>query len=254
MYKGKYFGFLGAVVFLIFTPSLFSQNFNRVIELRNPTRMNGQDILALQNRLLSLGFSEVGDADGYFGPLTEGVIRSIQTFNGFESNGKVDSTLWNFIFNDNDALFIQIMNIVFSYNKNQLLRETERGLYNLLYGEHSGEHFANDFYYSSKDKKLKIFEGGYHSGANYSNWGTSVECYFVNDVYYFIKYSHSEWEWDSNYESQYVTMEENKLFLVYGNKLFEIENGVLKLSSYEGDIVERINYEIKLFNEAINKK
>ena len=73
-------------------------NFTRVIELKSP-RMNGPDVLALQERLLSLGFSEIGTADGYYGPMTEGVIKNIQTSSHFEINGKVDRVLWDHIFN-----------------------------------------------------------------------------------------------------------------------------------------------------------
>ena len=73
-------------------------NFTRIIELTNP-RMNGPDVLALQEKLLSLGFSEIGTADGYYGPMTEGVIKNIQTSSHFEINGKVDRVLWDHIFN-----------------------------------------------------------------------------------------------------------------------------------------------------------
>lgn len=95
--------------FLVSITAVFSQSYNRVIELRNPVRMNGQDVLALQNRLLSLKFNGMGNADGYYGPLTEGVIKEIQAFLGFEPNGKVERTLWNYIFdNENTSLLVQL--------------------------------------------------------------------------------------------------------------------------------------------------
>jgi hypothetical protein len=87
------------------SPNVFRENFSRVLEL-NTKRMNGPDVEALQKRLLYLGFSGVGEADGYYGPKTEEIIKTIQKFAGFDENGKVDRTLWDFIFY-NDNLNIQ---------------------------------------------------------------------------------------------------------------------------------------------------
>jgi len=81
------------------------QNFSRILEVKKP-RMNGQDVLTLQKRLLYLGFSGVGEADGYYGPKTEGAIKTIQKLAGFDENGKVDRKLWDFIF-DNKNFKIQ---------------------------------------------------------------------------------------------------------------------------------------------------
>lgn len=107
MFKVKCIG----LFFLIFiNVSVFSQDFTRIIELRNPTRMNGQDILKLQNRLLSLGFHRVGEADGYYGPLTEGVIKNIQASSGLEPDGKVDRLLWEYVFDNKNTLFFNIIN------------------------------------------------------------------------------------------------------------------------------------------------
>ena len=74
-------------------------NFTRVIELKSP-RMNGPDIVALQKQLLSLGYDSVGEADGYYGPATEKVVKYIQFFRGEDKDGKVDQSLWNDIFED----------------------------------------------------------------------------------------------------------------------------------------------------------
>jgi len=83
--------------------------FTRIIEVRSP-RMNGQDIIFLQNRLLSLGFSGIGSADGLYGPLTEGVVKRIQSFLGRESNGKVDRILWDYIFDSRNTTSLQSIN------------------------------------------------------------------------------------------------------------------------------------------------
>jgi hypothetical protein len=83
------------------SPNVFRENFSRVLEL-NIKRMNGPDVEALQKRLLYLGFSGVGEADGYYGPKTEETIKTIQKFAGFDENGKVDRKLWDFIFGDDN--------------------------------------------------------------------------------------------------------------------------------------------------------
>ena len=91
--------------FFCFYP-LFSQSFYRVLEVRDP-RMNGPDVSALQNRLLNLNFSELGRADGYYGPVNENVIKNIQKSIGMVVTGKVDKVLWNIIFDDNNSKLLR---------------------------------------------------------------------------------------------------------------------------------------------------
>ena len=50
--------------------------------------MRGDDILLVQQRLLTLGYSEVGRADGVFGPLTDQAVRRFQQLNGQEVDGR----------------------------------------------------------------------------------------------------------------------------------------------------------------------
>ena len=126
---------------------VFGQNFSRVLEL-NARRMNGPDVEALQKRLLSSGFEGVGEADGYFGPKTEEVIKTIQKFAGFDENGKVDRALWNFIFGNDDFTisYLRLIQIVAQYKPNEL-RKTENRLsydYWNSYGYSYTVYFAND--------------------------------------------------------------------------------------------------------------
>ena len=80
-------------------------NFNCVIERTNPL-MEGQDILNLQKKLLLLGFKEISDAEGCYDADTEDVIKNIQAIFGFKSDGKVDKTLWDFIFDSGRTIFL----------------------------------------------------------------------------------------------------------------------------------------------------
>ena len=100
-------------------------HFSRVIELTNPP-MEGQDVLELQNHLLSLGFNELGSENGYYGHLTEGVIKSIQPFFSFEPNGKIDKTLWDYIFDNENDIFLQnISNVITASAQNESDFETD---------------------------------------------------------------------------------------------------------------------------------
>ena len=115
-------GSFSVLFFFVIVHSIFSQSYTRVIELKNPTRMNGQDVLILQNRLLSLWFDNIGEADGFYGPLVESAIKSIQAFSGFKSDGKVNKMLWDYIFNNDNTEILRNISIVSTYDSMELLK------------------------------------------------------------------------------------------------------------------------------------
>jgi hypothetical protein len=69
----------------------------RVLYLDSPY-MTGDDVLWLQQRLLSLGYTEVGTADGIFGVNTEQAVIIFQTRNGLAVDGIVGRLTWNTLF------------------------------------------------------------------------------------------------------------------------------------------------------------
>jgi hypothetical protein len=69
----------------------------RTLRLASPY-MTGDDVLLLQQRLLALGYTEVGTADGIFGPNTDTAVRIFQTRNGLAVDGIVGQTTWNVLF------------------------------------------------------------------------------------------------------------------------------------------------------------
>jgi hypothetical protein len=69
----------------------------RTLRLASPY-MAGDDVLLLQQRLLALGYDEIGTADGTFGPKTDEAVRIFQTRNGLAVDGIVGQTTWNVIF------------------------------------------------------------------------------------------------------------------------------------------------------------
>ncbi len=72
-------------------------DFTRDLKLTQ-SRMNGPDVTEVQKRLLSLGFAEVGTADGWFGPKTETAVKRYQELLGFAPSGVVNKALWQVMF------------------------------------------------------------------------------------------------------------------------------------------------------------
>ncbi|MBN2149131.1 MAG: peptidoglycan-binding protein [Anaerolineales bacterium] len=79
------------VVTATFTPTPYV--LTRNLYLSDP-HLRGDDVLALQERLLALGYSEVEAADGDFGTLTDGAVRRFQELNGLEADGVVGPMTW----------------------------------------------------------------------------------------------------------------------------------------------------------------
>ena len=152
-------------------------NFTRVIELKSP-RMNGPDIVALQKRLLSLGYDSVGEADGYYDPATEGVIKTIQEFSGFEVNGKVNRQLLDYILDNSKETYLKKISTVAKYNINNLIL-TDKSFD--PYAETGGGYPTNDRYYHSRDGELKIrfYDDGSDGMLGYTIYYLSKDEYIV---------------------------------------------------------------------------
>ncbi|MBN2354169.1 MAG: peptidoglycan-binding protein [Spirochaetales bacterium] len=90
------------IVFLVFgAGSLFAQipHFKRSLFLTDP-RMNGADVTAAQQRLRSLGYDEVGEADGWFGPMTGRAVGRFQFRMGLAVKGAIDARTWEALFSE----------------------------------------------------------------------------------------------------------------------------------------------------------
>lgn len=61
--------------------------------------MSGADVLAVQNRLISLARPlRAGRGDGWYGPVTAATVRSFQKANGLPVTGRVDRSTWDVLF------------------------------------------------------------------------------------------------------------------------------------------------------------
>jgi hypothetical protein len=118
-----------AVALCVLPLPVSAQRFTREIKLG----ANGADVKALQQRLLSLGFSQIGPADGAYGPRTEKAIREIKNFLNFDykyekdkgsyawsvhsigCDGKVTKNLWDMLFDDDYADLLEIISFVSAY-------------------------------------------------------------------------------------------------------------------------------------------
>jgi serine/threonine protein kinase len=75
-------------------------SFTRTLSVETP-RLSGDDVTAVQRRLVELGYSEVGEVDGLFGPNTESAIKRFQAANGLTVDGAVGPKTWEKLFGDN---------------------------------------------------------------------------------------------------------------------------------------------------------
>lgn len=79
------------------TPTATMPALARTLKLTTPN-MQGEDVRLLQERLLELGYTEVGMADGSFGKLTEKAVRQYQQENGLTVDGIVGPVTWKKLF------------------------------------------------------------------------------------------------------------------------------------------------------------
>lgn len=71
--------------------------YGRSLALQDPP-LQGDDVRAVQLRLRDLGYRQVGEVDGAYGPLTEGAVRAFQQLNGLEVDGVVGPQTWERLF------------------------------------------------------------------------------------------------------------------------------------------------------------
>ncbi len=75
--------------------------FQRTLRYDTPM-LQGGDVAGLQLRLLELGYSHVGEPDGWYGRQTERAVQEFQRRRGLSASGIVDRTTWQRLFDEPD--------------------------------------------------------------------------------------------------------------------------------------------------------
>lgn len=88
----------GAANTVAAAPELAPLPFGRTLRLQD-SRLNGPDVLAVQNRLITLMLpARPGQGDGWYGPVTAQTVRVFQRANGLPVTGVVDRVTWERLF------------------------------------------------------------------------------------------------------------------------------------------------------------
>ncbi|SMB88412.1 peptidoglycan-binding domain-containing protein [Deinococcus hopiensis] len=86
-------------------PTLAPVPFTRTLGVQSP-RLNGADVRAVQNRLISLlRPRREGQGDGWYGPVTAKTVQDFQTANGLPATGRVNRITWNVLFSEGAKAF-----------------------------------------------------------------------------------------------------------------------------------------------------
>ena len=215
---------------------IFCQDFSRVLEVKGD-RMYGPDIIRLQQKLIDYGFSEIGKADGYYGPLTEGAVKTIQRFLGFRQDGKVTGGLWESLFDESNSGLIRNINTVSKYNIEEFQKVTNG---RLGYSTEGG--YIDKYLFGNKIKRIDLFLFGEMAKAEYN-------FYYVYDNYYFLivkNYYYHMPETDAELEGYgsfygYLFSDENlkktrieyETYLKNGHHFYRILEGSLEQADFD---------------------
>lgn len=74
-----------------------TSGWTRPLAEQNP-RIQGEDVAQVQQRLRDLGYANVGDVDGFYGPNTAAAVKDFQLNNKLDQTASVDQTTWDKLF------------------------------------------------------------------------------------------------------------------------------------------------------------
>jgi Putative peptidoglycan-binding domain-containing protein len=209
-------------VFLMLTIQyIASENYSREIKLSKP-RMFGTDIVQVQEKLLSIGFSIIVSADGWYGPITEQAIRKYQEYFGFKPNGIVDNNLWEVLFS-NTSLITQInqdIKIAESFKINDFSKIEEDIIGQSSEGGSFSKYLDNG--------KIKYAEIVFYEEIGKVNY----RIYAINTNYIIIA---NEYNYPKMFDVEHAKID-NVMYYYTGKTTFKIQNG--KFSKIEYDEIK----------------
>lgn len=171
--------FFVIIVFLLsFLSGLNAQNFSRIIQMQR-SRMNGPDVTRVQQRLLSLGFAKTGAADGWYGPLTEGSVKTVQYYMGFSRDGRVTKAFWDMLFDSKQDSVLKNISIIAAYNTGAFI----------VTGKRTGpDNDFDEFVISSQNNEVKtVLFQHINNGlivARFKIWYLTDMILMIRDIYY----------------------------------------------------------------------
>ena len=95
------------LLFSVFSFCIFAEKATqeRILTVTSP-RIYGEDVKFIQTKLIEMGFAEIGEIDGYYGPKTEKAVKDFQSIAGFNSNGIISKKEYDFFKDENSKLII----------------------------------------------------------------------------------------------------------------------------------------------------
>lgn len=224
---------------------IIAQDFS-IFEITN-NKIYSLDVEKLQTLLKNCGFDEIGKIDGYYGMLTENVIKTIQRFLGFEENGKVDRKLWDYIFSVENENILKNICTVSKYDRNNFTKTTVDNVDEIqsTEGNHIDRYFQND---EIKIGEIYIF-GEIGKGEYYFYYIDLNNCFLLIKNYSYGDHLYSylnkipetgEYVFDEKKWKDELTME-YKTFIKMDNKHYQIiEGDIIEIDTYKNffDIIE----------------
>ncbi|MCQ2600626.1 MAG: peptidoglycan-binding protein [Treponema sp.] len=225
------------LILLLSVFSLYAQGAKRELKVTKP-RMNGEDVVYVQTKLLEMGFTEVGEADGYYGPMSEGAVKELQKLIDVPVNGEVHDVLYDFLESKEMASVREAIK-VYNQNKNE-----NNCVSNEEYLKRTNGPFNQTIFVYKTGKKTAycMYEEAYDF------YGLSEKLVKVNDSVYFLAGSETTasnpdggglnpWDpdlkivWETEYYS-YILIN-NNFYRVAGSKLEKVK---------DSEILNMINY------------
>lgn len=224
-----------------------NNQYTRELKLQDD-RLNGEDVKLMQERLYYLGYSEVGDMDGWYGPNTKKAVDHFQKDYMLYETGIINEELWDSIFSD------EIKKLIPAFSETRKIENKIK----------SANEVKHSFEKSGKGGP------GYNIGFDLSGYkiegkirkliikiigdarGTIFDIYYKNGKRVLINWKEWEYDWDS--ESQVVYP---GIMYLYNNSeligISDYETGLITCEEPEIENSLDIEGYYDLFDECYEK-